>query len=75
MAFTKPIIADYNYRVKACDAANQCSGWSTTLPAMRLKNTYTANDVLGTPILRSDKNTAVEKTQYSYPFGQQENKQ
>ncbi|NQZ11091.1 MAG: VCBS repeat-containing protein [Algicola sp.] len=75
MAFTQPIIANYNYRVKACNAANVCSGWSVVLPAMSLKNTYTANDVLGTPILRSDKNTTVEKTKYSYPYGQQENKQ
>ena len=74
MLFTQPIIANYDYLVRACNNTG-CTAWSAALPAMRLKNTYTANDLLGTPILRSDSNKVTEKTKYSYPFGQQENKQ
>jgi hypothetical protein len=72
--FTKPAVANYGYRVRACDNSS-CIGWSAALPAMRLKETFTGNNLLGTATLRSKENRATDKAQYTYPFGQQEDKQ
>lgn len=49
MEFIRPIIANYNYRVRACNNDNQCSAWSFVLTTMRSKNTYVFNKGLRRP--------------------------
>jgi hypothetical protein len=74
MVFIQPLLADYDYRVRACDNTT-CSSWSAIIAAMTLKATYATNDHLGTPVMHNQQSRGVDKTKYSYPFGQQENKQ
>jgi hypothetical protein len=73
MLFTQPLLAQYDYRVRACDNSG-CGSWSATLAAMTPKTTFTTNDPLGTPMMRSQQNRSTDNTTHSYPYGQQADK-